>query len=343
MLKASVRAGTLVKLLRRRPHLTMSRGFTALSDAQMRSMLRGAYDYYDRPDRVEARGGYCFGDGGWDDSESECYECGGEGCPECNSDYEESEVEFKQCCGITQRGTRCQISTDSIHSHQRKFADAAERLADGHDYCGMHADQEYEDMECPECDGEGCPECCGFCNGLGCEECCPEDYPEEEEEDREAAPQQVADDDEVVFVGSRSRKERDDELRSHAIDVENESQQLRDEKKKKKKLPAPSTKWTAQEEEQLKQAVVTLGVNAWSQVAAVLGTRRSATAVEKRWRGLCGGGSSSDGRGAAAVVPPAPAPSAATRGKKRAAASVLEQVVDEPRRVRARSTAVKKE
>lgn len=65
--------------------------------------------------------------------------------------------EIIQCRGITQRGARCQITSESVHSYQRKFADAAEPLAAGEHYCGFHQDQQYdhesegEDFVCAEC------------------------------------------------------------------------------------------------------------------------------------------------------------------------------------------------
>ena len=189
--------------------------------------MYGGYDW-DRPDRVEARGGRYLSDLGYGfDSDEECYECGGAGCeecgggcdecggygcPECNSEFEE---EITRCHGTTQRGTRCQItSQDAVYSDQRRFRDAAARLGYSN-YCEFHKDQEYEEHVCYECDGDGCPECCSECDGVGCEECLGED----EMSAVPAAPST----DEVELVGSRTREERDAEARTHAIDVEAES------------------------------------------------------------------------------------------------------------------------
>ena len=177
---------------------------------------------------MEARGGRYLSDLGYGfDSDEECYECGGAGCeecgggcdecggygcPECNSEFEE---EITRCHGTTQRGTRCQItSQDAVYSDQRRFRDAAARLGYSN-YCEFHKDQEYEEHVCYECDGDGCPECCSECDGVGCEECLGED----EMSAVPAAPST----DEVELVGSRTREERDAEARTHAIDVEAES------------------------------------------------------------------------------------------------------------------------
>jgi hypothetical protein len=86
-----------------------------------------------------------------DDDDGSCDYCGGDGCEECDDQFEEQLV---QCRGITLRGTRCQITSDSMHG-QRKFADAAEPLTCGSHYCTFHTDQEYERDECLECGGEG--------------------------------------------------------------------------------------------------------------------------------------------------------------------------------------------
>ena len=102
-----------------------------------------------------------------DDDDGSCDYCGGDGCEECDDQFEEQLV---QCRGITLRGTRCQITSDSMHG-QRKFADAAEPLTCGSHYCTFHTDQEYERDECLECGGEGCPECCLECECEGCPEC----------------------------------------------------------------------------------------------------------------------------------------------------------------------------
>lgn len=221
------------------------------------------YDH-DRPDRVEARGGYYMSDlplaGGWErdlseDEVPDCYACEGAGCEECDSEYER---EIIQCCGTTQRGTRCQITSESVYSHQRKFADAAERLASGERYCGFHKDQEWMDNVCDECDGagcrecclacdgEGCPECCDECDGEGCAECC-DDYdkapPPPVAAPRASAPAAAAPaDDEVEVVGSRSRKERDAELLKHAIDVDAEPSVKKPSAKKSPSVPTPSAK-----------------------------------------------------------------------------------------------------
>ena len=190
-----------------------------------------------------------------DDDDDSCDYCGGDGCEECDDQFEEQLV---QCRGITLRGTRCQITSDSMHG-QRKFADAAEPLTCGSHYCTFHTDQEYERDECGECGGEGCPECCLECEGEGCEECegCDiqplpgslrpahatgiaaaiqqqqqQQYAQSAAYYRQqaglaatsaaipAAPSQ----DEVAIVGYRSRQERDAEARRHAIDVDSESE-----------------------------------------------------------------------------------------------------------------------
>lgn len=177
-------------------------GWDNLSYEQERAFFGGGGYDWDRPDRVEARGGYHMADS---DGSDDCAECAGFGCPECDSEWDDEPV-FKQCCGITQRGVRCKITTDDVGSYQQKFRDAAEPLANGEDYCGFHTDQQYdeeEERECFECDGEGCPECCIECFGDGCSACLPEE-----------------EDGEVEITGTRSREERDDELRKNAVDVE---------------------------------------------------------------------------------------------------------------------------
>jgi hypothetical protein len=79
----------------------------------------------------------------WDDEECECHECGGEGCSDCD---DEDEGRVQQCCGITLRGTRCQITSDSIYSHIPAFSTAASFLEplSGGRFCGMHLEQEHE-------------------------------------------------------------------------------------------------------------------------------------------------------------------------------------------------------
>ena len=76
----------------------------------------------------------------------ECEHCGGVldeygDCEDCGGGDDESGG-YRRCCGTTQRGTHCQIDSSSVTSHNRKIAQAAQRLYDGHDYCGFHADQE---------------------------------------------------------------------------------------------------------------------------------------------------------------------------------------------------------
>ena len=88
------------------------------------------YGYYDRYDGS---------------SEDSCDCCGGDGCEECDDQFEEQLV---QCRGITQRGTRCQITSDSVHGQRNKFADAAVPLTCGSHYCTFHTEQEYESDEC---------------------------------------------------------------------------------------------------------------------------------------------------------------------------------------------------
>ena len=196
-----------------------------------------------------------------DDDDDSCDYCGGDGCEECDDQFEEQLV---QCRGITLRGTRCQITSDSMHG-QRKFADAAEPLTCGSHYCTFHTDQEYERDECGECGGEGCPECCLECEGEGCEECEGFDIQplpgllahatgiaaaiqqqQQQQQQQQYAAAAVAaaaavcfaaglaatlaaipaapSQDEVAIVGYRSRQERDAEARRHAIDVDSESE-----------------------------------------------------------------------------------------------------------------------
>ena len=155
------------------------------------------------------------------DDDDFCEECGGDGCWECGG---EDQCEFVQCRGITQRGTRCRITSDSANGFG-KFADAAYPLTCGSYYCTFHTQQEWErdeSDECWECGGEGCPECCFECDGRGCEECEEEwGYAASSSQQRQAyqtpaaipaAPSQ----DEVAIVGYRSRQERDAEARRHA-------------------------------------------------------------------------------------------------------------------------------
>ena len=193
-----------------------------------------------------------------DDDDDSCDYCGGDGCEECDDQFEEQLV---QCRGITLRGTRCQITSDSMHG-QRKFADAAEPLTCGSHYCTFHTDQEYERDECGECGGEGCPECCLECEGEGCEECEGCDIQplpgllrpahatgiaaaiqQQQQQQQQQYAQSAAyyrqqaglaatsaaipaapSQDEVAIVGYRSRQERDAEARRHAIDVDSESE-----------------------------------------------------------------------------------------------------------------------
>ena len=77
--------------------------------------------------------------GGSDDDDF-CEECGGDGCWECGG---EDHFEFVQCRGITQRGTRCRITSDSANGFG-KFADAAYPLTCGSYYCTFHEEQERE-------------------------------------------------------------------------------------------------------------------------------------------------------------------------------------------------------
>ena len=160
-----------------------------------------------------------------------------------------------QCRGITLRGTRCQITSDSANGYGR-CADAAYPLTCGSYYCTFHTHQEWERDECWECGGEGCPECCLECDGQGCEECQPTENEEEwaayysqlRQQQQQYAPctpaqwyaasfsqQQQAyqnpaavpaapSQDEVAIVGYRSRQERDAEARRHAIDLDSESE-----------------------------------------------------------------------------------------------------------------------
>ena len=169
-----------------------------------------------------------------EDDDDFCEECGGDGCWECGC---EDQFEFVQCRGITQRGTRCRITSDSANGFG-KFADAAYPLTCGSCYCTFHTQQEWErdeSDECWECGGEDCPECCFECDGRGCEECQPVESEEEwgyaasSGQQRQAyqtpaaipaAPSQ----DEVAIVGYRSRQERDAEARRHAIDLDSESE-----------------------------------------------------------------------------------------------------------------------
>lgn len=162
-----------------------------------------------------------------DDGESfEC--CGGEGCAECDSEWE---PEVVRCCGTTQQGMRCQITSDSVHSHQRKFADAAKPLTYGGRYCGFHTHQagnESYGSGCPECDGEGCTECCSNCDGEGCSECEDDDdvvevpAPVAAALAAAASAVEAADDGEVEVAGSQSLDERLAELGKYAIDVDQE-------------------------------------------------------------------------------------------------------------------------
>jgi len=183
-----------------------------------------------------------------DEDDDVCVYCGGDGCEEC-----EDQFELVQCRGITLRGTRCQITSDSA-SGFGKFADAAYPLTCGSYYCTFHTQQEWERDECdecPECDGEGCPECCLECDGQGCEECQPTDseeyaayYSQLRQQQQQHAPSWYAasfsqqrqayqtpaavpaapSQDEVAIVGYRSRQERDAEARRHAIDLDSESE-----------------------------------------------------------------------------------------------------------------------
>ena len=199
------------------------------------------YGYYDRYDGS---------------SEDSCDCCGGDGCEECDDQFEEQLV---QCRGITQRGTRCQITSDSVHGQRNKFADAAEPLTCGSHYCTFHTEQEYERDECGECGGEGCAECCLECEGEGCEECegcdieplpgllrpthatsaATQQAQQQQQQQQQQYWQQVfaaglaatsaaipaaPSQDEVAIVGYRSRQERDAEARRHAIDVDSESE-----------------------------------------------------------------------------------------------------------------------
>ena len=167
-----------------------------------------------------------------DEEDDVCVYCGGDGCEEC-----EDQFELVQCRGITLRGTRCQITSDSAGGFG-KFADAAYPLTSGSYYCTFHTQQEWERDECdecPECDGEGCPECCLECDGQGCEECQPTDteeyaayYSQLRQQQQQHAPSWYAasfsrqrqayqtpaavpaapSQDEVAIVGYRSRQER---------------------------------------------------------------------------------------------------------------------------------------
>ena len=198
-------------------------------------------------------------DFGGSDDDDFCEECGGDGCWECGC---EDQFEFVQCRGITLRGTRCQITSDSA-SGFGKFADAAYPLTCGSYYCTFHTQQEWErdeSDECWECGGEGCPECCFECDGRGCEECEEEwGYAASSSQQRQAyqtpaaipaAPSQ----DEVAIVGYRSRQERDAEARRHAIDLDSESEATPDKaeacaaeaKPASKRCAQPASKLAAQ-------------------------------------------------------------------------------------------------
>eukprot|EP00947_MAST-08B_sp_MAST-8B-sp1_P000937 g937.t1 len=75
---------------------------------------------------------------GSSDESEDCYEC----------DVVEHVV---QCRGVTQRGTRCQITSDSIYSSNSRFSDAAQPLADGEEYCAFHSDQQFHESSDSEC------------------------------------------------------------------------------------------------------------------------------------------------------------------------------------------------
>ena len=178
--------------------------------------------------RENQRRGYNFGS---DDDDDECCEyCDGDGCEECDDDG--TVPRTVQCRGITQRGARCQITSDSAHDGQRRFADAAEPLTCGSHYCAFHTEQEWEressesEHVCYECDGEGCPEC----GGEGCEECLddvrevPPPVVSRATHTSSAAIPAAPSEDEVAIVGYRSRQERDAEARRHAIDVESDGE-----------------------------------------------------------------------------------------------------------------------
>ena len=49
-----------------------------------------------------------------------------------------------QCCGRTNKGARCEITSDSVYSQHRKFAVAAGHLARGSRLCGLHRDQKID-------------------------------------------------------------------------------------------------------------------------------------------------------------------------------------------------------
>ena len=126
----------------------------------------------------------------------ECTDCGGVldeygDCEDCGDGDDESGG-YRRCCGTTQRGTHCQIDSNSVSSYNRTIAQAAQRLYDGHNYCGFHADQERYGQrsgshhEAPVCDGCGdlfdwgeleevddellCEECAGQVE-VECDEC----------------------------------------------------------------------------------------------------------------------------------------------------------------------------
>ena len=181
-----------------------------------------------------------------------------------------------QCRGITLRGTRCQITSDSANGYGR-CADAAYPLTCGSYYCTFHMDQEWERDECDECwecGGEGCPECCLECDGQGCEECQPVESEEEwaayysqlREQQQQYAPSWYAasfsqqrqayqipaaipaapSQDEVAIVGYRSRQERDAEARRHAIDLDSESEATPDKAEACAAEAKPASKLSAQ-------------------------------------------------------------------------------------------------
>ena len=189
-----------------------------------------------------------------------CDECGNEAdpdeledngglCESCaNGDFGAGRL--VQCCGTTRAGARCQITSDSVHSYQRRFAEAAEPLARGERYCTFHQDQEgYDDeddddeRECERCDEiffsheleDGlCEECRGFMSQQAAqaemedrarraqEQAQAERQAQQQrwqQQQRRQPVQSGGDDDEVQVTGTRTREERDAQGRQAAIDL----------------------------------------------------------------------------------------------------------------------------
>lgn len=118
-------------------------------------------------------------------SDSDGYGCC---CDECGEEEDPDILEYNdglceacgggrpviQCCGITQKGHRCRITSDDVHSYQHRFAHAAEPLADGEQYCRFHEDQQY-DRDSRSAEDESCH--CEVCE----EDFRPEEMDEEED------------------------------------------------------------------------------------------------------------------------------------------------------------------